>query len=686
MANNIGWGEGAKNNTIGWGQGEQTNGWGSIYNVSPSSDTWIGATRVSAPKGMDISVPFSIIKSNNNYAVSSSFNIQERANITVSKSYYVDSVSGSDSNDGLTESTPKQTLSTFSGISDYDRIYIKRGSVFQKNQRLRQFPRNCIFTVYGTGEQPRITGRVNNQIGSYTATDNYYSASAGDFVAQVVDEANLDVNGNPTNYTQAASVAEVNTTPGSFYWSASVIYIRTIDDRAPDADIICSDSTSALVNTNNLTQLWENITFERSAQFKTADASGVNKQYFYNCNFERGNYQFWGQTECILQNCNLWSYSADVINIDNNPVGLSGAPCNVYEVNCTATNYKNGAGNDQVSTTHNEANVIRIACNYQNSAGQVVADTGVGQSWNMGCTFNDSLNDTTLYASNTTWIEGCVITGDTTSINVDTGGSVYYKNNTLGGSVTETGIYAPYVENPNYLAYLSKISAEGFTAPSTLQQYLGNRLIEEIDSEGVLLDAAFIWAQDGSKDAARVNIYNPSTLGTFNGTITFTSNEGMLGDGSTGYFDTGINPSTASGNYTQNDASLGVWVFTANAGSPTLAGWSIADSSLLMTNSDSGVQRLNTDTDAYTGTPTFAGTGLKLLNRLGASEAYAFDGTTEYPSTATSTALPNANIEVLRRSGAVYGDAEIAFVFFGVNVRSSQAAIKTAIEKYLNQI
>jgi hypothetical protein len=43
MANDIGWGQGAINNTIGWGQGSVNNtiGWGSIHSIS-----WAGETDI----------------------------------------------------------------------------------------------------------------------------------------------------------------------------------------------------------------------------------------------------------------------------------------------------------------------------------------------------------------------------------------------------------------------------------------------------------------------------------------------------------------------------------------------------------------------------------------------------------------------------------------------------------------
>ena len=85
--------------------------------------------------------------------------------------YYVDSVGGSDSNTGTSESAPFQTfevINTLAGTPAYfnggDRILIKRGSTFVGNQILTLIAQNSSVTVpivvrpYGAGPMPLFNG------------------------------------------------------------------------------------------------------------------------------------------------------------------------------------------------------------------------------------------------------------------------------------------------------------------------------------------------------------------------------------------------------------------------------------------------------------------------------------------------------------------------------------------------
>lgn len=636
---------------------------------------------VSSPQGMTINMPFNVQRIGSRYRVDPSFNIRTRANITVTTEGYVDSVAGNDSNDGLSESTPLKTL-TAANAKGWDRIYLKRGSEFQKNQRPTELAGDVEVVTYGTGEKPRITSLVSNQIGSFSNTSNYYSATAGDYVAAVLDSSILNANGKPTAYTRKASIAEVDAEAGTFYWNASTVYIRTLDDRAPDSDLSYYDSLAYRLREDNRTQYFENIEFQFSAQFEPNSATGGAKVYFKDCNFYAGGYQFWGLDECIIMNCDFWSYGGDVINIDDK----LGVTSNVYEVYCSSTNYQSGDPSSQCSTTHGTSNVVRIGCNYQDAAGQVIADTGTGQSWIMGMTLDNGGSDVTTYFSNTAWLEGNTISGDATSIQVDTTGSVFYKNNTLAGSVTETGIYAPYIENSNYLAYIAKLGAETITAPSTLQQYLGNRLVVELDALGSVYDSLMISAQDGSKEASSVSPYRTSQLLTLNGTLTFTADSGLLGDGSTGYIDTNFNPSQDGGNYTQDSACIFGYISTANVGNNTVAGYDGSNTELIITNAGSSVQRMNT-TSNWGSVVDFSGTGFFMICRTASGEQKAYNGTTEYTSSVSSTPLPDANIEILRRSEAIYGDCEIGLFGIGSGALwDNREALRDAVLKYFNDL
>lgn len=445
---------------------------------------------VTAPIGMSINVPFTIERSGRQYRVDPDFNIRDRANITVSTTYYVDSVNGSDSNNGLTDSTPFATLTKVNSQGNADRIYIARGSEFQKNQRPLEFTRSIEFLTYGTGDKPRITSLINNQIGTFSQTSDYYSASAGDFVGKVVDISILDANGNPTQYTQASSIAEVDSTAGSYFWSSSVVYIRTLDDRPPDSDIMYYDNLCYRLRENNTTQYFEGIEFQWSAQFETNDATGGTKVYFKDCQFNGGNYQFWGLDECIIQNCNAFSYEGDVFNLDDK----SGVTGNIYEVNCTVTNYQSGDTSSQCSTLHNTANAIRVGGVYTDAAGQVIGDTGTGQAWIMGMTLDNGGGDVTTFFSNTAWLERNDISGDTTSIQIAAGGVVNHLDNNLAGTVNNSGIYQAYtsdsVEGEGNL-YATAAIANGYTGGNISCSQEIFTLLENIDTPGFEESSAY---------------------------------------------------------------------------------------------------------------------------------------------------------------------------------------------------
>lgn len=91
------------------------------------------------------------------------------------------------------------------------------------------------------------------------------------------------------------------------------------------------------------------------------------------------------------------------------------------------------------------------------------------------------------------------------------------------------------------------------------------------------LDAIWVHSAHGA-EAARLNwlgdIFNCTPINN----PVFTPNRGYMGDGSSSYLDTGLNPGTASGiKFTQDSACLGVRSNTDNANVGSLAGFYLAN-------------------------------------------------------------------------------------------------------------
>jgi len=82
--------------------------------------------------------------------------------VAQSATYYVSSVSGNDLNDGVTESSPWQTIDKINAFQfqDNDTILFKRGEIFRGAISLKKSPIGITIGAYGTGDKPVIAGSV----------------------------------------------------------------------------------------------------------------------------------------------------------------------------------------------------------------------------------------------------------------------------------------------------------------------------------------------------------------------------------------------------------------------------------------------------------------------------------------------------------------------------------------------
>ena len=83
--------------------------------------------------------------------------------------YYVDSVEGSDGNDGLSIRTPWKSHSKVesASLAPGDVVHFKRGSAFFGNIRISKSgtaAKPIRLTSYGRGDPPKFTGRVSPSV------------------------------------------------------------------------------------------------------------------------------------------------------------------------------------------------------------------------------------------------------------------------------------------------------------------------------------------------------------------------------------------------------------------------------------------------------------------------------------------------------------------------------------------
>jgi hypothetical protein len=90
----------------------------------------------------------------------------------------------------------------------------------------------------------------------------------------------------------------------------------------------------------------------------------------------------------------------------------------------------------------------------------------------------------------------------------------------------------------------------------------GLSAMKALNTCGTVLDALYILATN-TMTTANLNICGTSYGLTSTAAPTFSADHGYTGNGSTQFLITGFAPSSAAGTYSQNSASLGVYVLTS---------------------------------------------------------------------------------------------------------------------------
>jgi hypothetical protein len=204
---------------------------------------------------------------------------------------------------------------------------------------------------------------------------------------------------------------------------------------------------------------------------------------------------------------------------------------------------------------------------------------------------------------------------------------------------------------------LAKLTAGGCTqATSFLARTSGlngahtiayTTLICGLVTDGVWTKLDFLHVY-GTQDAtnALLNLVSSSFSATLVNVPSFTADQGFTGDGSTSYINTGFNPSTAGGNYTQNNASFGMYDRTSTVivtNSPLMGTYDGTNVSAYYPNGGDNFlyARINSGFDGGAGA-SINHQGFFMLSRTGATAVAVFkNGSSLYSTATSSTGLPN---------------------------------------------
>ncbi len=394
-----------------------------------------GWRTVEPPPGWTWELPFAIQTDGDSFRVDPTFDLREYANLAVNKTYYLNTVTGLDSNSGLTPESPKKTWNAIIQMGDYDRIVIQDGSYLVRTESSAQAARDCEIigegTVYFTSDRSSFLGAWSLVDGQ---THTYQATTGGEFIARVFDEDTPDAFGNPTRYAVKSSIAEVEATPGSMHWAGGTLYVHTLDGVSPSGQtgLHYYDSNSIYWTQDNRSYYFENINF-RGGQvaLNNASAAGGTKAYFKGCTGQNLALRGVG---CIQEECEWFSASGDACNYDD----LNGVDAQVIEINCHAYNCGTTT-TDQASTSHDGSPVVRIGGKYHDTSGQCVAENVGTPTWMLGCELYNSTTGVGYYTAGEAWLDGCYIHEVTTDLETTTGGTIHKRNLTSGGNFVAAG-------------------------------------------------------------------------------------------------------------------------------------------------------------------------------------------------------------------------------------------------------
>lgn len=383
---------------------------------------------VAAPVGWTWELPFTIQQSGRSFRVDPSFNLQTRAAITVTGTYYVDSATGSDSNTGAEWGSALKTMNAAYGKADVNRIYCR--GYWYRNQTWTSLPDRSV-EIIGVGTA-QITSDFSNTIGAWLAVDNHYEATnTSDAAYSVRDAANPDAFGQPSRLTQKTTIAEVDATPGSFFTDhggAGKLYVRTIDDRAPDADIIPFAALALDISRNSNAYYLENLIILGHIRVRNLSATGGLKAYIKDCTLRSVGVE--GCEEFIAQDCTSADATQDTFTYDP----LNGVITKSAEINCHFYNC-GYLDENQCSSPHTDGLHVRVGGRYHDATGQLLSDT-CGQVWMLGTEFYNAgalASGIGMYARTTAWLDCCYSHDNTTDIQLASTAIVNKRNLISGG-------------------------------------------------------------------------------------------------------------------------------------------------------------------------------------------------------------------------------------------------------------
>jgi len=351
--------------------------------------------------------PFSIFEQNG------IFNVDKKPfdlisdKVSKMQAYYVDYQNGSNSNDGLTESTAFKTIIYAINTAGARLIYTRGGDIIQSDGFGLISGTSGVEDIFIIKKGLDKTYILNNLLSPIFTLDTgttYSTLVAGITAINVVDFNFENSNGFKTNLDEVASLAIVNSTPNS-YWintGTETLYLNLKDGRVPDANVfILKNSSDNRIQKDGGYVYNEGLSYigglyaYRHRGITTATSDSDANYLAENCEYLYSSQNGFGTTDnqgvTWLNNCNAYRNGSDGFNYSQGSIYTLSKN---IEVNCqsfdngykqTVTSFHNG------SSAHTKHTIIRINGKYFRNIGPNVIDVYGAFSLNIGVEAFDSL-------------------------------------------------------------------------------------------------------------------------------------------------------------------------------------------------------------------------------------------------------------------------------------------------------
>lgn len=370
--------------------------------------------------------------------------------------YWVDINNGSASNPG-TEAAPLAALSSAIEKPDVGTIMV-RGVAAGSTPWRPYYPRTYSFgpggwitksiNIIGVGDAPPILSAADVVTWTPTAGRAGVHQVNLSAVEKVVDTL-PDPHGLP--YYRAATVDEVEATPGSYHVAGSTVYVRTIDGRAPDAHLAPIRTSAVLAVSGDHTLYVENLTILGGTSCIAAtkpsatEGNGLRPAVYGNkvalLHAATNGLSIKGG-DAIMVGSLARHNTRDGFNYHT----AAGVAPRAVEIDCEGSDNGDGTGNsDNGSTIHGGGKAIRVGGLYARNDGGNITDVNDGtRSWNLGVTATDSRKEWDFYATTgdaRMWLDRCAASGSQWSAAATDGATIYARDSALA---TRTGNVIDY--------------------------------------------------------------------------------------------------------------------------------------------------------------------------------------------------------------------------------------------------